>query len=381
MTRMVLCILAAIAIPFAAWHFATPEERLAVGLTATPFGWPRLLFGHLAAAVPLAYRLARRTDPWGTQIVRMIVAIAITAIMANALPILGEILDGVQAGPVIRSALRSIVAIVATTAWIAVGLREPQTNRLPWFAALAVAIVPPFAYSYRLDESRAADFDTYARSGRLVRAMGSLKGLRDLGSGRTFTGKSIGELIPRLQKDLDRIAKQIAEPLPADAPTPARLQRATLLVRLNRSDSAEAILQAIDSPTADVWLLRAAIARESGRWSDLESFCREAIRRHQPSDSQDLLEDAYDGLGEALRRLGRPDDAAASYRDAANRLPHRTGYYRFQQGLIAAERGQTNTALEDFSESLRLDPALKPLVDPQIRKVQANFASCFNPRK
>jgi hypothetical protein len=381
MTRLAFAVLAAIAIPFTAWHFAASEERLATGLTATPFGWPRLLFGQLAAAVPLAYCLARRTGSWSTPGVRFIVAVVITAILAFALPTLGETLDGANAGPTIRSAVRSMIAVLASTAWLAVAVREPRATGLPWLAAIAFAVVPPLVYSHRLVESRATDFEKFARSGRLVRAMGSLEGLRDLGSSRTFSGKTVGELIPRLRKDLDLMAKQAAVPLTDNATLPARLQRAMLLVRLNRPESAEALLREIESPTAEVWLVRAAIARESGRWRELEYSCREAIARHMPPDSPEMLEDAFVGLGEALRHLGRPDDAAANYREASIRLPHRTGYYRFQLGLIAAERGQTSAALDDFSEALRLDATLKPLVDPQIRKVHTNFAGCLDRRK
>lgn len=377
MTSLVFGVLAAIAIPFVSWHFAASDERLATGLTAAPFGWPRLLFGHLAAAVPLAYYLARRAGPWGTPGLRFVVATAVTAILALALPALGETLDGANTGPTLRSAIRSMIAVLASTAWIAVVVREPRATRLPWLAAVAFAVVPPLVYSHRLVASRAADFETYAKSGRLVRAMGSLEGLRDLGSNRLFSGKSVSELIPLLRKDLDRMAKQAAIPLSDHASLPARLQRAQLLVRLNRPESADALLRDIASPSTEVWLMRAAIAREAGHWNDLAHACREAIARSTPSDDPEWLEDAYDGLGEALRNLGRPDDAAAEYREAAQRLPHRNAYYRFQLGLIAAERGQTSVALHDFSEALRLDPNLKPLVEPQIRKVHTNFAGCL----
>lgn len=378
--RLPFGVLAAISIPFTAWHFAASDERLATGLTAAPFGWPRLLFGHLAAAVPLAYCLARRAGSWGTAGSRFAVAVSVTAVLAFALPAIGDALEGAAAGFAIRSAVRSALAVLAAAAWLAVAVREPRATGLPWLAAAAFAAVPPLAYAHRLVEPRAGDFETYATSGRLARAMGALEGLRDLGSNRTFSGKSVAELIPRLRKDLDRMAKLAALPLSPNASPAARLQRAMLLVQLNRPQSAEELLRGIESPTAEVWLVRAAIARESGRWGELESACREAIARHAPPDSPAMLEDAYDGLGEALRRLGQPDGAAANYRAAAERFPDRAGYYRLQLGLIAAERGQPRAALDDFAEALRLDPNLKPLVDPQVQKVRANFAGCLDRR-
>jgi hypothetical protein len=381
MTRLVPAVIAAITVPFASWHFAASEDRLTTGLTSTPFGWPRLLFGHLAAAVPLGYILARKIGAWSSTGVRFAFAAAVTAILGLALPAVGETLDEADAGMAIRSVARTMIAVFASTAWLAVAGREPRlVGRLPWLAAVAFAVVPPLAYAHRLAETHAADFETFAKSGRLVRARGALEGLRDLGSTRTFSGKTAGEWIPRLRKDLDRMAKLAAVPLGHGAALPERIRRAMLLIQLNRPESAEVLLREIESPTAEVWLMRAAIARESGRWSDLEVACREAIARQTSTDSTELLEVAFDGLGEALRQSRRPDDAAANYREAAKRLPNRAAYYRFQLGLIAAERGQMRAALDDFSEALRLDPNLKSLVDPQIQKVHTNFAGCLDRR-
>lgn len=375
MIRVVVLLLA-VAAPAAAWHYAADEERRTVGLTAPLFGWPRLLVAHLAVSLPLAIGLAGAIRFHGSSAVRLVVALVVTLAVAFGLPALASLMSDLEIGFLGHAAVRSLLALLATSAWLAVGSPPSiPAGRLPWIAAAVFLLAPPLLYALRLDDARAADFETFAKSGRLVRALAALDGLADLGSNRRFSGKSVSELRPMLKKDVARLESLAATPLPTDAPERAKLNRAMLLARLNRSDAAEELLTEIGSPTADVWMVRAALARERGRWADLEQACSEAI--DEAGDSSALLEDAFDGLAEARRHLGRPDDAAATYRAAAQRLPDRAGYYELQLGLLAADRGRSEEALSHFAESVRLEPTLESAVAPHRRRVRMSSPSCL----
>jgi tetratricopeptide (TPR) repeat protein len=360
-------ILFAVAAPAAAWHVLAGGDRL----TAAPFGWPRLLVAHLAAAVPLAVCLAARIGPRGGPWARAAVAAGVTLGTAAALPFVADFLTAAEVGFTGRAIVRTLLAALAATAWVAV-VPVPAA-RLPWVAAVAFAVVPPLAYAHRLAETRAADFDTFAKTGRLVRALAALDGLADLGSDKRFAGKSVRELIPLLKKDVDKLAARAAGPLP---PTEeGKVGRAMLLVALNRPAEAEDVLKEIASPPPAALMVRAAVARERGRWADLEAACRSVTDRTDVPP--EVLQDAFDGLGEAHRNLGRAADAAAAYRAAADRLPHRAGYYELQLGLLAADRGRPHDALAHFAEALRLDPTLEPTVAPHRRRVSTNSPSCL----
>ncbi|MBY0457428.1 MAG: hypothetical protein K2V38_08840, partial [Gemmataceae bacterium] len=52
--------LLAVLVPGLLLHFAADTARLQAGLTAAPFGWPRVLAVHLLATLPLTFLLARR---------------------------------------------------------------------------------------------------------------------------------------------------------------------------------------------------------------------------------------------------------------------------------------------------------------------------------
>ena len=371
--------IAAVAVPGAAWHFTSGDERLALGLTAAPFAWPRLLVGHLVAALPLAFCSAGRIAMLGRPLHRAWAAAGLTLVLTLVLPTLADGLDQAKAGFTIRAVMRTILAVLVTTAWLSIAGRAGTASaKWTWLASIIFALLPPLVYADRIAESRATDFLTFAKSDRLMRAMGTLEGLRDLGSDRRFTNKTVAELIPRLRKDLDRIAAIVAKPLPAGATAEDKPARALNLLRLNRLAEAEAILNGLDAPTPETWMIRAALARETARWNDLETACRAVIDRADPNaKSTEMLEDAYEGLGEAQRKRQRPSDAAETYRIGAERLPNRAGYFRYLHGLLAADQGRPREALDAFADAVRLDPKLAPLVDPQARSVRTTSLSCL----
>ena len=58
--RLLLGCALAVAVPAALLHYTADDARLAAGLSASPFGWPRVLVAHFVTVVPLGLLLAGR---------------------------------------------------------------------------------------------------------------------------------------------------------------------------------------------------------------------------------------------------------------------------------------------------------------------------------
>src|SRR5262245_31110305 len=107
---LVFGALAAVALPAAALHSLTIEDRSPAGLTVAPFGWPRLLVAHLAAAVPHGFvlagwindsresrRPAERIYGW------LAAALVVTGFAVVGMSLLANALDGAGAAFLVRA--------------------------------------------------------------------------------------------------------------------------------------------------------------------------------------------------------------------------------------------------------------------------------------
>src|SRR5262245_33525047 len=86
--RVLLAVLAAVAIPALALH-AAAVDRHAFGLTAAPFATPRLLLAHLITAIPIGLLItiwwnARSSAPSRDELTRRLAVAALATVSALA---------------------------------------------------------------------------------------------------------------------------------------------------------------------------------------------------------------------------------------------------------------------------------------------------------
>src|SRR5262245_4780072 len=264
--------LVAVALPAAAIHALTIEERLPAGLTAAPFGWPRLLVAHLAAAVPLGFvvagwmndrrrnrRPAERIYGW------LAAALGVTGFAVVGMSSLANVLDGMGAGLLVRALVRSTVSTALVTPWIgaALGLANSAglPSRLQAAAALLIATIPPGVYADRLVDVRSTGLDTLASTGRMVRARGLLTGLNDITGDPALVAR-----LRKLDRDIDAATKGVSRELSPKASATARLTRAFVFMQLDRAAEAEAILGPLAESDSMAALLLGAAYRDQRRW-------------------------------------------------------------------------------------------------------------------
>lgn len=375
--RLSLALLA-VALPAAGLHFAAPDERLAAGLTAAPFARPRLLVAHFAAALPLALILAGWAAAQARYAARAAIAGAVAVGLAAALPGLADALE--PAGFVPHAVARAAHAVALVAALLVLwGVGVPAPGRAAWGVAAAAALLPPGLYAYRAAANRAADFQTYAAANRLTRAAGALDELADLDPNRGLGKKTAAEYRALLTRDTAKLTKAVATPLPELAPPAARRLRAIQFLALGRHAEATAALDGLPLADADVALTRLAVARDADDLAAVESLAA-AVFALDPPAPPAVLAAAYEAQGEAYRKARRPDDAAATYRAAAARLPDRAGHFELQLGLLADARSRHRDALAHFESAVRLAPDLAAQVAPLADRVRRDSPSCVLPR-
>lgn len=387
---LVVGVVVAVVLPAAALHSLTIEERLPAGLTAAPFGWPRLLVAHLAAAVPLGFVLAgwmndrpRNRRPAERIYGWLAAALVVTGFAVVGMSSLANILDGVGADLIARVLVRSAVSTALVTPWVGVALAlansAGRASRLQAAAALLVATLPPGVYAARLVDVRSASMDTFASTGRIVRARAMLSGLNDIVGSPSLVARR-----RKLDHDIDAATKGVAKELSPKASASARLTRAFVFIQLDRTADAEAILAPLSKSDSTAALLLGAVYRDQRRWADAERTYRRVLEVLLPNTDQDLKEEecatAYEGLAESLRGLKRSVESSEIYREALMRLPGKRAYFHFQLGLQEANLGRSAMALGHFAEAVRLDPKLELQTAAHARRLRVETPICLTYR-
>jgi tetratricopeptide (TPR) repeat protein len=377
---LLLALLFSVAIPAILLHASAGDSRLEAGLTAPLFAWPRLLFAHLVAALPLSVAIVSRlANAWGFK-TRRIAGLLLVLIFWGMLQPLAETLNDLESGFTIRTLLRTLFAVATVSGCLLLTTRQlPPVSLGTTMATLALASLPPGAYTARLIEARGTDFETFSKSRRLVKAETCLQGLCDLGSTREYGKRTVYALLPLLRKEIDKLERLTGTPLAETAPLDAKTQRVFQLVELNRLTEAEEILNQLSPGERPVELGRLVIQRERENWAELEASSRRLIESlaHDSTSDRTLLELAYENLSESLKNRQLHRELEAMLAEAEKTLPARAGSFRFQLGLHFANRGQTENALQAFAEAEQLDPKLHSVIEPQRRRLKTNTFSCL----
>jgi hypothetical protein len=393
--RIGLGIATAVIVPSTLIRWFTPHERLGLGLGCAPFGWQIVMIVHMVASLPIGVvtsaGLARSRSPerrWALRVVYILLGLAgVSAVVLWGGSMAGA-LESWKAGFLARDFVRTIIAHLLVLPWLIVAaLRDGPEPRIPAspaaiFVTATLAFLPPLVYTNQIVENRLIDVNVNLSSGRLLKAKSSLMGLSDLGSSGQVGGTSPTQALRGLEGKLARLERDAIRDLPASAAPSTRLQRAFLLIQLERLDEAEAILRSLSETSSDALLLLGAVYRDQARWSESERAYRQALASLLPGsirdrDSQERSATAYDGLAEAARSGGHPEIAEQAYQEARRRLPALAGYWALQLGRHYLSGGRPLDAIAQLRQAARLEPTLEARVRPLILQAQVRTPACL----
>lgn len=390
MTRSELSLLVggllAVVVPGAVLAVFPGDDRAAAGLTAAPFAWPRVLAAHLVTALPLGVVLALRLrpDPAGGygRGTWAVVGLGAAAVAAIAGPAVGDLLDGVGAGPIPLLLLRTAVATALVLPWCLAGVTgwsddSPRPGRWAITVALLVALVPAGVYAGSVVRSKTTAAEEARATGRLVKADRLLAGVCELGGDRPVGKQTPAEARRAIRKEFDGLAKAADRPLPANAPPAARFDRAVVLIQLDRLDEAADLLRPLAANTQPLLLL-ASVYRDQEKWAEAGAAYTEALGRLTPAD-RDGYRLALDGLAFVARADHRPADAEAALKRGLAELPADAAHYHLQLGRHYSDGGRPGPALDHLRAAADLDPkGAGAEADGLIRHLRTTTYGCFS---
>ncbi len=254
--RFILGGVAAVAIPGAMLHFTTSDDRLAAGMSAAPFGWPRVLAAHLVASLPLGVLVAAslRRVPELAGVARwvwIVIGVAIAVVATVVFPGVGEGLAEADVGPIAALLLRAALGFGLVLPWCMAALGSPPELDPPtrpgltFGLATTAALIPCGLFAVLVIEAQTKHAAELLGRDRLARAELVLMGLSELGSNLPVAERSPSQLRSELGRVLPRMRQTAAQPLPAHPTLGERIARSELLVRLDRLAEAAEVLEPI----------------------------------------------------------------------------------------------------------------------------------------
>lgn len=389
--QLALGLFAAVAVPAAGLHYTAPADRLDAGLTAAPFGWPRLLVAHLAAALPLgllAGVMLRGALADSVSVAWVGAGFAATGLATQALPAAGALLADGSPGEMPALLARVAVALALVFPWCVAALGEPSRFAPPgrqgvaFALAVAAALVPCGLYSDTLIEAKTRQAAELLERERVVRAATVVTGLCELGSEYPISKRPPGEIRDALSGAIPELLRAADRPLRADAPPAARLNRAVLLVRVERLDAAAELLQPLAAADPTATMLLAAVYRDQGRYAASDKLFADIAARTRPwvgKDPQALgyFKTALESLVFNARADYRPADALRWLEYGRDALPGEAAFYDYQLGLHYQSAGRPHRAIEFLESAARRDPAFAGRVAGPLRELRTHTPGCF----
>jgi tetratricopeptide (TPR) repeat protein len=357
-----------------------------------------VLVGHLVAALPLAFLVARclRAAASVNEAARglwIVIGFALAGIAAVVCPGIGESIASSEFGVNALLVLRTALALGIVLPWCVWALDPPAQLHAPsqprvWFSVcLGIAIVPCGLYAEAAITARTATANEYIATGRLAKTEHVLIGLVELGSDRPVAGKPPAELQRLVRQDLDRLTKNASYPLSPVAPHESRFSRCVTLIQLDRLDEAAELVQpfaAEENPTAV--LLLATIDRDRERWAASDVGYERALTHLLPKATTDASARgssrlAFDGLAYNARMDHRPADAERAFQRGLESLPGEAAYFHFQLGQHYANTGRPALAIEHLTKAAELDPAKhRDSANHIIQNLRTSTPMCVLPR-
>jgi hypothetical protein len=390
--RLVLGAVLAVAVPGALLHLAAADRR-AAGLTAAPFAWPWVLLAHLVTALPLGFLAASRlrASPTLAAVPRgwwVVFGLGTTGLACALGPGLAEGAAGAEAGPAALLVLRSVLAVGLVVPWCAAAIDPgdvPLPAARPGLAlglGLGLAVVPAGLFADAAVTARTKQAHDLLDRERPARALPVVTGLCELGSERPVGKQTPAELRRALAGLVPKLQRAAERPLPAAAPPVARVERAALLIRVDRLDDAAALLEPLAAADDTAGMLLATVYRDLGRWAESDRLYAAALDKFRPRAGADpqarsVCTTALDGLAFNAREAGRAGEAEAVLRRGLEALPGEAAYFHFQLGRHHADGGRPREALDHLRAAAALDPdRFGDRAAEQVRSLRTTTYGC-----
>jgi hypothetical protein len=407
--RLVAGVALAVLVPAVVLDLAAGEARRAAGLSAAPFAWRRILLAHLAAAVPLGLAVAlwlrslpalAATARWKWMVLGALAAVLGGAASAG----IADAVAGSDLGAVPLLLLRSLGAFVLVVPWCVAALdprpapepipeNEEIEGRIPargsglpavaFGVGLGLAVVPCGLYAETVTAALTHEAATLLTQRRLLRAESVVTGLCELGSERPVRMRSPAQVRKWLAATLGALRRQAERPVPASAAPAALLDRAVLLVQLERLDEAAAFLQPLAPGDDTAALMLAAVYRNQQRWPESDGLYASTLEKLLPRARTDEAarggcRTAFEGLAENARMDRRPAEAEATLHRGLRELPEDAAHFHFLLGRHYHEAGRVGLALDHLRTAARLQPAgFEKPVDDLIRQIRTATPGCL----
>ena len=388
------CVLAVVA-PACILHFGAADERLAAGLTAAPFGWSRVLVAHLVTALPLALLVAGwlRSVPAANGSIGALwagIGVGAAALGTQVCPAFGDAISGGEFGAVPLLVFRAAIAFVMVLPWciVATGASNSNSRSLVnpgvlFGLATGVAVLPCGLFAEAVVAARTEQAGDLLQRERIVRADDVLTGLIELGSDRPVGKKLPAAIRKDLATTIPRLKRSGDQPLPANAKPSDRLNRALLMIQIDRLDEAATLLEPL-AANDTVALLLATVHRDQERWAESDELYSRVLEKLPPRaemspPAREACFTAIEGLAFNARSDRRPADAERALKYGLEVLPDRAAHFHFQLGQHYHDGGRPGLALEHLREAARLDPArFGGPTAKLIRQIETSTPACMS---
>ncbi len=395
-SRLLIGCALAVVVPAALLHFTAASERLAAGLSAAPFAWPRVLVAHLVTALPLGFIVTGwlRSIEAINDAVRglwLAIGLGIAGLATLVGPPLGDTVSGGEFGAVPLLVLRTAFAFALVLPWC-VWATDPPVTGTPRVSnpgvllglGVGLALLPCGLYADAVVAARTEHARDLMHRERIVRADAVLTGLVELGSDRPIGKKLPAEVRKNVVATILRLRQAGDRPFPATAKPVDRFNRAVLMIQLDRLGEASAVLQPLVPGDDVAALLLATVYRDQERWAESDELFALVLEKLLPRAATDPAArggalTALEGLAFNARADRRPADAESALNRGLEALPTHAAYFHFQLGRHYHDGGRPGLALEHLREAARLDPvAYAERVDQLVRQIQTSTHACMS---
>lgn len=384
-------LILAVAVPAGALHFTAPASRLDAGLTAAPFGWPRLLIAHLVTALPLGVLIALTlrkllTESLGSTWI--LAGSGLAALATQASPEVGLLLSDGSFGPVAALVGRGLFALLLVLPWCVAALGTPPDMTLParpgvaFLLAAGFALAPCGLYSDALITTKTQQVTESLGRERLKRAEVILSGLCELGSDTPVLDQPPLTVLAALRVTLPKLEQAADQPFPDEALPEARLSRALLLMRIERWDEAARQLEPLTPANLTATLLLATVRRDQGHYRASDELFAQVAGRLRESAANDpgargRFQTAVEGLVFNAHADHRPADALRWLEVGRAALPEQAAFYDFQLGLHYQSVGRPRMAIAHLSAAVERDPTLAGRAAGPLAQLRTHTPGCF----
>ena len=380
------------------------------GQSVSPFGWPAVVVVHALATLPLAVVAARvACAVWPLLRHRWAVVLLLPVGLLLAWwtvqhgAALGPRLAQHDVGSLARTAFCILWPLALQLPWTLLAQQHGSERSAPsdWqprrelglsAAAVAIAVILPSAYVDDVFRRRTVEVRDTLAQGQLVKAVGLLKRLEQIGASQAML--SVDQRLLRPADALDacrqKVTSQRAKLKALERRQPAdqlqadqrQIEMAEIHRSLGKYDAARNALADLANRHPQAAELMAFIHRDQQQWVQSARWFRRAARPLSGADSaQGELRETrrLDDLAYVLRAQRKFREIETLYIEAIDRVPRQEAHFRFRLGTHYQWVGRPLEARRQWQTAARLDPArfAKPADDAVLGELNSYTPGCL----